>query len=411
MKKLIMLLAALTFLCAQKRALTEQEIIEKAKKIHEKIFTIDTHNDTPMRLDDERFDISVRNDVNKGGSKVDFPRMKEGGLDAAFFAVFIGQGKRDSSNNARAINETIKTFGYLHSTVEKNKDIAEIATSVKDGYRIEKAGKRAVYIGIENGYALGNDLSLVKKYYDLGARYITLCHTKNNDICDSSTDEKGEEHNGVSEFGEKVIKEMNRLGILIDISHASDKSFYDAIKISKTPVIASHSCARVICEHPRNLNDEMLKALKKNGGVIQMCILSAYVKTPDPNPVRDSAYTALRKKWNNWEGLTDVQRTEARKDWFAFNEKFPQKLADVKDVVDHIDHIVKVAGIDHVGIGTDFDGGGGVNGCFDVSEMGNITTELVRRGYTEKQIKKIWGGNFMRVFKKVEEFAGKKKGV
>ena len=201
---------------------------------------------------------------------------------------------------------------------------------------------------------------------------------------------------------------MNRLGMIIDVSHISDKSFYDVIELSTTPVIASHSCARAICDNPRNLDDEMLKKLAENGGVIQMCILSSYVKKPEPYPERDSAFVALRTKYNNFNDLTDEQMDSARTEWYAVERDFPQKLANVSDVVDHIDHIIEVAGIDHVGIGTDFDGGGGVEDCFDVSEMGNITRELVKRGYTLKEIEKIWGGNFMRVFREVES-VGKTK--
>jgi len=186
------------------------------------------------------------------------------------------------------------------------------------------------------------------------------------------------------------------------VSHISDQSFYDVIQLSKVPVIASHSCARALCDNPRNLSDDMLKALARNNGVIQMCILSDYVKKPLPNPERDSARLAVRKKYNNFQDLKDEQWEAASADWHAVDDKFPQQLANVSDVVDHIDHLVKIAGINHVGIGTDFDGGGGVEGCKDVSEMGNITLEMVKRGYSKKDIKKIWGGNLMRVMKDVD---------
>ncbi|NTW23982.1 MAG: membrane dipeptidase, partial [Lentimicrobium sp.] len=299
-------------------------------------------------------------------------------------------------------------FEAIHNTVKQNSSKADLAFSAADAGIIEKQGKRAVYIGLENGYPIGNDLNNVALFYKLGARYITLCHTKNNDICDSSTDST--EHNGVSAFGKQLITEMNRLGMMIDVSHISDKSFSDVIQISKTPVIASHSCARALCDNPRNLNDDLLAALAENGGVIQMCILSSYVKTPLPNPKRDSAQAALRIKYNGFNNLSDSLMTIARKEWYETDEKYPQVLASVEDVVDHIDHIVKVAGINHVGIGTDFDGGGAVQGCEDVSEMGNITLELVRRGYKKGQIEKIWGKNLLRVMKNVENYARKNSG-
>ena len=387
---------------------SEKQLDQKAQKIHEKVFTVDTHCDTPLRLLRSDYNPGIRNDPRKGGGKVDFIRMKEGGLDAIFFAVFVGQGERSPEGNERAKNLALSVFEEIDNTLKEHSDIAEMALNSKDGYEIEKKGKRAIYVGIENGYTVGNDLGMIEDYYNLGARYITLCHTRNNDICDSSTDRGGPEHDGLSDFGREVVKEMNRLGMIVDVSHISDKSFYDVMELSTAPVIASHSCARAICDNPRNLDDEMLKKLADNGGVIQMCILSSYVKEPEPFPERDSAFAALRTKYGNFNDLTDEQMDSARSEWYAVEREFPQKLANVSDVVDHIDHIVEVAGIDHVGIGTDFDGGGGVEDCFDVSEMGNITRELVKRGYTTKEIQKIWGGNFMRVFREVESI-GKTK--
>jgi len=200
---------------------------------------------------------------------------------------------------------------------------------------------------------------------------------------------------------------MNRLGVMIDVSHASDQSFYDVLKMSKVPVIASHSCARALCDNPRNLTDDMLKALAANDGVVQMCILSDYVKKPIPSPERDSARKEIRKKYNNFQDLTDAQWEVASAEWHAIDAEFPRQLASVSDAVDHIDYMVKIAGIDHVGIGTDFDGGGGLSDCKDVSQLGNITLELLKRGYSEKDIKKIWGGNLMRVMSEVAERAGR----
>jgi membrane dipeptidase len=314
--------------------------------------------------------------------------------------VFLGQGPRDSVGNAKAKLRADEIFDSVYSNLDRNATLAKLAYSPAEALEIEKEGKRAVFLGIENGYPIGNDLAFVEHFYDRGARYITLCHTKNNDICDSSTDST--EYNGLSSFGEDVVKEMNRIGMMIDVSHISDSSFYDVIALSKAPVIASHSSARAICDHPRNLTDEMLLELAKNGGVAQVCILSDYVKKMPPNPERDSARAALREKYRGFDDLTDEEMKSARNEWREINKKYPSNLATVKDAVDHIDHIVAVAGIDHVGIGTDFDGGGGLADCFDVSEMPNITIELVRRGYTEEHIRQIWGGNIMRVMKQVQ---------
>jgi membrane dipeptidase len=383
-----------------------EKLRKKAAKIHEKILTLDSHCDTPLSILYQNVEMGVRSDSRKGGSKVDFVKMKEGGLDASFFAVFLGQGKRDEESNKKAKDKALKIFEAIKQQVNKYSNLAELATSPSDAYLIQKSGKRAIYIGIENGYPVGTDIKNVEEFYKLGARYITLCHTKNNDICDSSTDKKGEEHGGLSDFGKKVVKEMNRLGMMVDVSHISDKSFYDVLKTSKTPIIASHSSARAVCNHPRNLDDEMLKALAKNGGVVQLCVLNSYIKEQDPDPKREEALKQLRIKYKNFENLSEEDRKKASSEWRQIYIDYPEELATVEEAVDHIDHMVKVAGIDHVGIGTDFDGGGGISGFFDISEAGNITYELVKRGYSEKEIEKIWGGNFMRVFKKVQEFAG-----
>ena len=334
---------------------------KKVEDIHRKILTIDSHNDTPQHLMEAGFDISKRHDPVKDHSKVDFPRMRYGGEDASFFAVFVSQGKRSNDGDFKAKERADALIDSIYAVVERFSGEAGIAVSPADAYKLKRQGKRAIFLGMENGYPIGDDLSLINYFFNKGVRYITLCHTRNNDICDSSTDTT--EHDGLSEFGNSVVKFMNRTGVMVDVSHISDKSFYDVIALSQAPVIASHSCARALCDNRRNMTDDMLQALAKNGGVIQMCFLSAYVKKSD---------TAL---------------------------------ATISDVVDHIDHIVKVAGIDHVGIGTDFDGGGGVRGCFDVSEMKNITRELLNRGYTTGDIRKIWGGNLMRVMLKVSKIA------
>lgn len=381
---------------------SEEHIKKEADKIHSNYLTVDTHCDTPMKIVESDFDLGVMHD--KGC--VDFPRMKVGGLDAEFLAVFTGQGPRNDSAYMKVYAEALKIFDAIHKNVKKNSAFAELAYSPDDAYRIKKEGKIAAFIGVENGYPVGTDISRVKEFYDLGARYITLCHTSNNDICDSSTDPEGPENNGLSSFGIEVVKEMNRLGMMVDVSHISDKSFYDVIKASKAPVIASHSSCRSLCSSPRNLTDDMLLALKANGGVIQICILSSYIKTPEPNPELDSRIKALKEKYGDLKTLSEDQKSKYREERWDIQDKY-MKLATVSDVVDHIDHVVQVIGIDHVGIGTDFDGGGGVNGCRSVADMKNITMELLRRGYSKSEIGKIWGGNVMRVFRKVEEIAGK----
>lgn len=395
--------------CSPKIRPEEETLKVKIEKIHDKVLTVDTHSDTPSRLLGGEWKIGERHEPGQRGSgKIDLPRMVEGGLDAEFFAVFIGQGQRTPEGYTRARERAKRMLDAIHKMCEDYPDMVELATSPEDAYRLERVGKRAAFIGMENGYPIGKDLSLVEKYYDRGVRYITLCHSSDNDICDSSTERRNPEDNGLSEFGREVVAECNRLGIMVDLSHASDKTFFDVLKVTKAPVIASHSSVRSICDHPRNLTDEMLKALASNGGVIQICFVSSFVKKAKPNPERDKALSQLREKYGSLRTTRDgAQREKIRQEYRAILEKYPVDRATVKDLVNHIDHVVKLIGVDYVGIGTDFDGGGDIEGCDNVSEMPNITEEFVRRGYSEEKIRKIWGGNIMRVFRKVEQIAEK----
>lgn len=387
--------------------MNEEDLIVRAREIHEKVLTVDTHADTPSRLLREGWNIGERHNSDERASGcIDLPRMKEGGLDAEFFAVFVGQGEGTPEGYVRAKERADRLLEALYQMEKDHPDLVAIATSPDDAYRLEKQGKRAAFIGMENGYPIGKDLALVKYFYDRGIRYITLCHSGDNDICDSSFERRNPEDNGLTEFGKEVVSECNRLGIMVDISHVSDKSFFDVLQVTKAPVIASHSSVRAICDHPRNLTDEMLKALAKNGGVIQICFVSSFVKTPEPNPEREAAMAQLEEKYGSRRDISDAEtRKKWREEYMAIRKNFPEERATIKDIVDHIDYVVDLIGIDYVGIGTDFDGGGGVDGCDDVSDMPNITEELVRRGYSDEDIQKIWGGNLMRVFREVGDTA------
>ena len=384
---------------------SEDETIARALEIHERVLTVDTHADTPLRMIEPGFDLAERHNPLDTGSKVDYPRMKEGGLDAIFFAAFVSQDIRDNEGNERAKALVLEMIDAVISSTEENSDLVGLALTPKDAYALERDGKRAIYLAIENGYPIGDDLANIELFFNKGVRYITLVHSSNNDIADSATDSSGAEHNGLSAFGEEVVREMNRLGIMVDVSHASDDVFFDAIALSEAPIIATHSNARSVTEHQRNVSDEMLRLMAENGGVVQMTLLSSYLRDEPPNPERSAALEELRSSMKSVSEMSPEERAERRLAFNEINEKFPTPSATVKHVVDHIDHMVSIAGIDHVGIGCDFDGGGGIDGVFDASEVMNITIELVRRGYSEEDIEKIWGKNVMRVFEEVQKVA------
>ncbi len=397
-------LAVIIILTVLAGSSTKPSMEGKVKKIHKKALTVDTHCDTPMNLLNTGFDIGIKNQAPR--NRVDFPRMEEGGLDAIFFAAFTGQRARTQENYQKAYGRANQMIEATFTVCEKYNDMAKVALKAEDAYKLEKEGKRAIYIGMENGFPLGTSINRVEEFYNKGVRYITLCHSSNNDICDSSTDREGPEHNGLSSFGKEVVKEMNRLGMLIDVSHISDKAFFDVVEESVAPVMASHSSVRAIANHNRNMTDEMIKKLAENNGVIQICLLDEYVKDPDTTTMRYKLEQEIRQNYFSiWEELSNEKKDEVRQEWNAIKEKYPKKLPTVADYVDHIDHVKNLVGIDYVGIGSDFDGGGGLKDCVDVAQFPNITREMVKRGYTEEEIIKVWGGNFMRVFREVEKLS------
>jgi membrane dipeptidase len=386
---------------------TDEAALEaKARDIHSRILSVDTHCDTPGNLLKPGWDVGTRHALEgEDHAQIDLPKMKEGCLDALFFAVFTGQGPLTPEGYAKARADALAELAAIEAMTVKYPGLVAKATTPADALRLKKEGKRAAFVGIENGYPIGEDLSFVATLAGRGARYITLCHTSDNQICDSSTDKRNPEDLGLSEFGKKVVAECNRLGIMVDISHMSDRSFADVLKITKAPAIASHSCCRALCGNPRNLSDDMIKALAANGGVIQICFLSAYLVAPPANPERDAAFKSLEDKYGSFGNMNDSKRAEAMAAYREISRKYPEPLAHVKDIVDHIDHVINLVGDDFVGIGTDFDGGGGVEDCNDVSQMFRVTMEMLRRGYSEARIAKIWGGNAMRVLQKVIDTA------
>jgi len=450
--------AQTTALPPRGRADSTADLVARARGIHERVITLDTHVDIPNSYATPAADPGVR-----GNAQVDLVKMKEGGLDAAFFIVYVGQGPRTPEGNEAARNGAFNKFAAIHRMAEHMyPDRVGLAYRADDVARIARSGRLVAAIGIENGYVIGNDLSLIKVYHDLGARYMTLTHNGHNDIGDSNTPSTPE-HDGLSPFGERVVREMNRVGIMVDISHVGKQTMLEATRLSRAPVIASHSSTTAYANHSRNMDDEQLLALKQNGGVMQTVAFNGYVKiAPADSPERTAALDALRQEYNlpagtalaaggggrggrgggtnpcarpaattapagdstagrgqgrggrgnAVAGLREEQRTALQGKIAEVNAKLPAPgpvRATVKDFVDHIDYAVKLIGIDHVGISSDFDGGGGVDGWNGADETFNVTLELVRRGYDEKQIAKLWSGNLLRVLDQVQAVAKKLK--
>ena len=390
-------------------AAEEATLIERATAIHARVLTIDTHDDIPLTFATAEVDPGVR-----GSRQVDLVKMEAGGLDAAFFIVYVGQTARTPENYAQAQADAMTKFEAIHRMAEEMyPDLIEIAYTAADFERIAADGKLVAAIGIENGYVIGTDLALLATYHELGARYITLAHNGHNDIADSANRRENlgdadAEHDGVSAFGEEVIAEMNRLGIMVDVSHISKAAMLDAVRLSRAPVIASHSSTRALADNPRNMDDEQLLALRDNGGVMQTVALGSFVS--ETAGTRSLQIRQLRTEVGltarggaDLTDLTEQQRGVYEVRMREIDGEWP--AANLAMFVDHIDHAVELIGIDHVGISSDFDGGGGVEGWNDASETFNVTQELVRRGYTEEEIAKLWGGNLLRVLREVERVA------
>lgn len=403
----------------------DPRLLEQARQIHQRVLSLDTHVDiNPANFTAER------NYTQRLPSQVNLPKMDEGGLDAVFLIVYVGQGGDFTPEGyARAHAAAIEKFHAIHRlTNEIAPGRIELALTAADVRRIHGSGKKVALIGIENGYPLGTDITNVKKFFDLGGRYLSLAHNGHSQLSDSNTGERDGVwlHNGLSPLGRQVIAELNRVGIMVDISHPSKQSMMQTLELTKAPIIASHSAVRALCNHSRNLDDEQLLGLKKNGGVAQLVAFNGYVKCgPEtvPSPERTQAIQALRARYGlagavgvggggGFQPADSAQRVAFQSEMRELDAKFPAPpRATVADFVNHIDYAVKLIGIDHVGISSDFDGGGGVVGWNDASETFNVTLELVRRGYTEAQIAKMWSGNLLRVMEAVEKVAARRPGA
>lgn len=393
-------------LAAERADWDEIQFLSLAKKLHDSFLTLDSHLDVPgvMRRRPE-FDISQEHDWVNDNSQVDFPRMKQGGVDGGFFVVFVRQGPLTLEGRLQAVDDGVMITRMIRETVDNNSDEAGIATTRRHAERLREEGKHVVFMGIENGYVIGRNIDLLEQYHDLGVRYFGLVHTRNNDLADSSTSSRGPLHYGLSELGQIAVDECNRLGLMIDVSHASDKTVWDVLQRTQAPIIASHSGAYAVYPHARNLNDPLLKEIAAQGGVVQMNFFSLYLMDTPPDAERDAAIEAWRDRYASPHPLPVEEDIKRRLEIAEIKGRFPSMHSSIPTAVDHIDHMVAVMGVDHVGFSGDFDGGGGIEDLMDVGDMMNLTAELLRRGYSDEDLRKMWGANLMRVLDEVQKVA------
>jgi len=376
-------------------SVSAQSVSDQAKKLQSSSIVIDTHDDTTQRLLDPHFDIAARH----SDGNIDIPRMREGGLSAIFFSIWISS----KILGPDAVKQALDQIDAVRETVRKHPNDLLLATSAADIREAKRQHKIAALIGVEGGHMMGNDLSVLRTFAALGVRYMTLTHMDNNEWADSSTDKPA--HNGLTDFGKDVVREMNRLGIIVDVAHVSDKTFYDALEVSKAPVFSSHSSCRAICNAPRNMTDDMMRALAKNGGVIQINYHVGFLsqefrdyEKAHPDAEKE-INEEIKKRCGDNEACKLTTGDQVVRDFMEAG-KLPK--VDWTKIVEHIDHAVKIAGIDHVGLGSDFDGAVMPIGMQDVSHLPQITDALLKKGYSESDIRKILGENTLRVLSEVE---------
>ncbi|MGH9735649.1 MAG: dipeptidase [Candidatus Acidiferrales bacterium] len=391
---IVLPLAALT--AADKPAISKQ-----AHDLHFRSIVIDTHDDTTQRLLDPSFDLSVRH----SDGNIDVPRMREGGLGAIFFSIYIP----GTITGPEAVKQALDQIDAVRQTVARDPKDLVLARTAADVRRAHQEGKIAALMGVEGGHMIADDLGVLRIYAALGVRYMTLTHMVNTDWGDSSTDKPA--HNGLTDFGKQVVREMNRDGIMVDISHVSDKTFWDALSVSQAPLIASHSSCRALCNAPRNMTDEMIRALAAKGGVIQINyhvgFLSQKFRDADNRQIEDQINAEVAKRCANKIGCDEVEDNTVTREFMAAG-KLPR--VDWNLIIDHIDHAVKVGGVDHVGLGSDFDGSVIPFGMDDASDLPKITDALLKHGYSEADVQKILGGNTLRVMEAAEATAKKLQG-
>jgi membrane dipeptidase len=371
------------------------DISARAKKLHFSSIVVDTHDDTTQRFLDGKFDIGARHD----DGSIDVPRMREGGLDAIFFSIWIPS----KVTGPEAVNRAIAQIEAVREQALKHPKELALATTSAEVRAAYKQGKIAALMGVEGGHMINSDLDVLRKFASLGVRYMTLTHSGNDEWADSSTDKPA--HNGLTEFGKDVVREMNRLGVMVDISHVSDKTFYDALEISRAPMIASHSSCRALCDVPRNMTDQMMKDLAAKGGVVQInyhvgFLSQEFRDAEKANPEINKAIAQeVQKRCGDNEGCQLIEGDRLTREYVE-QGKLPR--VDWTKIIEHIDHAVKVAGVDHVGLGSDFDGANMPYGMEDATKLPKITDALLKRGFSEGDVKKILGENTLRVMAEVE---------
>jgi membrane dipeptidase len=386
------LVSAAAFLAA---AVTADDISAHARKLHFSSIVVDTHDDTTQRFLDGKFDLGPRN----AAGSIDIPRMREGNLSAIFFSIWIPS----KITGPEAVDRALVQIDAVREQVRKHPNDLVLATTAAEIREARKQGKIATLMGVEGGHMINSDLGVLRSYAALGVRYMTLTHSGNDEWADSSTDKAA--HNGLTDFGKEVVREMNRLGIMVDISHVSDKTFYDALEVSKAPLIASHSSCRAICDAPRNMTDQMMKDLAAKGGVVQInyhigFLSQEFRNAERANPELNKAIgLEVTKRCGENEGCQLIEGDRLTREYVE-QGKFPR--VDYTKIIEHIDHAVKVAGIDHVGLGSDFDGANMPYGMEDASKLPRITEALLQKGYSEGDVKKILGENTLRLMTDVE---------
>lgn len=404
-KAILQVACLLVGAAATAHASNDGKIDARAAGIHERLIVLDTHLDTPAHLAWKDWSILDRHRVEDDGSQIDLPRMIAGGLDGGFFAIYTPQGPVTPEGDIAARDAGLLRALAIREMVARSPDRFELALKADDAAAIAARGRRIVFMSIENGYPFESDLTLMSTFYKLGVRVMSPVHFLNNRLGDSSTDPAGKKWHGLSDLGRQFVAEANRLGVVIDASHASDDVLDQVIRLSKTPVLLSHSGCKAVFDHPRNVDDDRLRALAASGGVIQVSAYSDYMVPVTKSAERDAAMAEYQKASRALASPTLAQRkalTAQRRD---IDKRFAVPRATFEDYMKHLLHALKVAGVDHVGVGIDFDGGGGVTGLDDATDYPRITERLLKEGYTEADLRKIWSGNVLRVLRAAEEGA------